>query len=916
MTRQTNGSLTLFPPNPEMFTDPAFQVRSTIDKRGRKLKASKSANDDIKRYYRLQEEEEEELDGKTGKTKQNKKDVSSDDNNEEEEEEEEVAAANVSGSSEEESEEESEEARHRERWARMRGLTGPESSSDEDEDADSDDDDDDNNIDIHKSSSDNDLLSSSEDDEDQDNDALEEGKAARIKLAMEQQEQDLKAELAEWGVGALAANPEEPILLLPEATSRLAVVDLDWDHVRAVDIFAVLRSFVPSGGRIKKVTVYPSDYGLERMKEEATLGPRGIWKKGERNLPAELLKAIKGGNGNGGGGGGGTQDKRVVEHTSNSNDDEDSDDSDDSQDEEDIKEDQDRLQKYERSRLRYYYAIVTCDTPITANQIYEECDGMEFMKTACKFDLRFVPDDSTHILIKDRVVRDEALDVPSDYQPPNFQTKALQHTKVQLTWDGGDETRKRTLSRKVKAEELKEDDFRAYLASSSEEEEEKEEDEERKEERDQDDDADADDGAKVRQRYLALLNGGGNVGVGVGNGNGGEQQRKGTKDWAAVDDASSDEDEEEVTNSRSKNNTESIGALKRDKNMEMEVTFVPGLENLGIRLLAKKQEERNKKGETVWDAYLRRKREKKVEAKKMGKHHVDSDSDENISDGLEDSEEGNSEDEDDLPAGVADDPFFQHKNDPFDDPFFTENDGGGGGNNNKSSAADPMKKDKKKKSRNSRKDGNGVEVDEEEEQRKKAELELLLMDEKDLLLKSSSSSSHKVGAINSNGITIGDPFKNKRRTKKVSMKERMRMKREAKRLERQEGSDDEDIAAGDGKKKDFKPDLDDPRFSGLFTSPDYALDPTDPRYGKAGTGAAVVASEVAKRRSKQLVGKEGRRAVEGGEEGEEMETRRSGGGEIGGRGDLKLMVASLKRKVSGRSGDTDVEDKKQKKMVK
>ncbi len=42
--------------------------------------------------------------------------------------------------------------------------------------------------------------------------------------------------------------------------------------------------------------------------------------------------------------------------------------------------------------------------------------------------------------------------------------------------------------------------------------------------------------------------------------------------------------------------------------MEMEVTFLPGLENLGERLLAKKREEEARKGETVWDAYMRRKR--------------------------------------------------------------------------------------------------------------------------------------------------------------------------------------------------------------------------------------------------------------------------------------------------------------------
>ena len=52
--------------------------------------------------------------------------------------------------------------------------------------------------------------------------------------------------------------PLPQIPLLPDATPRLAAVDLDWGHVRAVDIFAVLRSFVPKGGAIRRVVVYPS----------------------------------------------------------------------------------------------------------------------------------------------------------------------------------------------------------------------------------------------------------------------------------------------------------------------------------------------------------------------------------------------------------------------------------------------------------------------------------------------------------------------------------------------------------------------------------------------------------------------------------------------------------------------------------
>lgn len=40
----------------------------------------------------------------------------------------------------------------------------------------------------------------------------------------------------------------------------------------------------------------------------------------------------------------------------------------------------------------------------------------------------------------------------------------------------------------------------------------------------------------------------------------------------------------------------------------LQVTFTPGLDGLGERLLAKKRDAAAKKAETVWDAYLRRKR--------------------------------------------------------------------------------------------------------------------------------------------------------------------------------------------------------------------------------------------------------------------------------------------------------------------
>lgn len=52
-----------------------------------------------------------------------------------------------------------------------------------------------------------------------------------------------------------------------------------------------------------------------------------------------------------------------------------------------------QLRMYERSKLRYYYAVIECDSVASAARVYTECDGLEFELSACKFDLRFVPDE-------------------------------------------------------------------------------------------------------------------------------------------------------------------------------------------------------------------------------------------------------------------------------------------------------------------------------------------------------------------------------------------------------------------------------------------------------------------------------------------------------------------------------------------
>ncbi len=73
------------------------------------------------------------------------------------------------------------------------------------------------------------------------------------------------------------------------------------------------------------------------------------------------------------------------------------------------------MRQYERDRMTYYYAICECDSVDTAFAVYSACDGLEFERSACKLDLRYVPDGQD---FGTREVRDESKSVPSDYDPP------------------------------------------------------------------------------------------------------------------------------------------------------------------------------------------------------------------------------------------------------------------------------------------------------------------------------------------------------------------------------------------------------------------------------------------------------------------------------------------------------------------
>ncbi|KAK4172657.1 putative Pre-rRNA-processing protein ESF1 [Triangularia setosa] len=251
-----------------------------------------------------------------------------------------------------------------------------------------------------------------------------------------------------------------------EITSRFAVVNIDWDHIKSVDLMALFSSFAPPGGRIEKVSVYPSEFGKERMQREELEGPpREIFKKGK-----------------------GEDSDEDEDEESEGFSDEDDEDSDEEVKKELLAEgddqdfDSDKLRTYQLDRLRYYYAVAVCSDKNTAHKIYESTDGTEYLSSSNFLDLRFIPDDTTF----DDEPRDECTVVPPGYKPVDFVTDALQHSKVKLTWDMHPEevNRKESIKKAFSGSknDIAENDLRAYLASDSSGDEEDFEEEEEEEE--------------------------------------------------------------------------------------------------------------------------------------------------------------------------------------------------------------------------------------------------------------------------------------------------------------------------------------------------------------------------------------------------------------------------------------------------
>ncbi|KAI4523155.1 hypothetical protein K525DRAFT_197074 [Schizophyllum commune Loenen D] len=426
------------------------------------------------------------------------------------------------------------------------------------------------------------LMESSDEEEDEEDKGADDsddegevvlGQDSSRPIAVPRDDEDAEIDLDEDTVAVLDAQvaayeKTNPLQAVAEGsrTNRLAVVNLDWDHVRAIHLYKIFSSLVSptaptlsSGevkaqgktakgavggshpiarGKVLSVRVYPSSFGKERMAREEVEGPPAEIFGKKNEVDEEEIN------------------ERTVYEVG-----------------EEGKYDEDALRKYQLERLRYYYAIVECDTVEAASHIYAELEGTELERSANVFDLSFVPDGMTF----DEEPRDEATnetDAPdAPYKAVDFVTDALRHSKVKLTWDEDDPERAKVTRRAFTKKEIEEADFRQYIASSGSEDEDEGEDGEG--------DGDAMGRKKAgkkasRDRLRALLLGGGESELPEG--------------WGAKDD---------------------------DDDVDMEITFTPGL-----------SEKRGDGEETTLDKYQRKMREKRRKRKEeMKERHAEKEAD-------------------------------------------------------------------------------------------------------------------------------------------------------------------------------------------------------------------------------------------------------------------------------------------------
>ncbi|SGY62034.1 BQ5605_C007g04643 [Microbotryum silenes-dioicae] len=626
----------------------------------------------------------------------------------------------------------------------------------------------------------------------------------------------------------------------PNPTKRLAVVNMDWDNIRAVDLYRVLASplsataasiaetstasggratagaakkfdergeevegFKPSSrlvvapGRLLHLRIYPSQFGRERMEREAREGP-----------PTEVFKAAQAAaSDNDEGEGellvlgrqknkGKTKAMKSKKRRGDNSDDESEDDV--AITEQDVVRDQvedgeeeydhEALRKYQLERLRYYYAIATFDSATSAAHVHDQILGTEFEHTANFFDLQYVPDETS---FEDDPVHDEATEATvasegTSYTGINFVTDALRHSKVKLTWDADDPHRKTKIQSylaaamdpKGKGKGLANDEgVRAYLASSS------------------DDDGEGEDAEEVDDFFEAD----------GGDKKQGEDKRSKLRSLFGLD---GQLEEQTWDGGR--------GTSKKGADGEMQITFASALSTKkGKKGQDDSDDEQDGRvEETAIETYKRKEKERR-ERKRL-ERKAKRDGVTLPAEGEEDPEIGGKN----TGPGGFDDDFFA---DGGKDPFAAYDEGMESGDEiRQPKNAKGKGKDEANRKISKREKREAKQREEEEAKKSQASLELLVASDND-----------------EDGAKHFD-MRNIIKAEKTSGK-RNRHKKKGKKGAAEEPQVEDS----------FKIDLKDDRFKSLHEDHEFAIDPTNPRFQKTRNMDALL-TEGRKRRSNKL----------------------------------------------------------------
>ncbi|CAC9553293.1 conserved hypothetical protein [Leishmania infantum JPCM5] len=298
-----------------------------------------------------------------------------------------------------------------------------------------------------------------------------------------------------------AALDDEVVAWVPDevefiaARRRVAIVNCDWDHVRAVDLYAILFHALPLGGQLLDVSVYRSEFGKRMLEHERMHGP-DLWVHGgDAKVAADGKSGPEEGTG-----GAMPEPEELPEDVSEDAVSEPRSDGwadDDPRMMTEQGEDGEwfsdgKYRRYEMDRMKYYYAVATFDSADTAAMVYNELDGMDIEASGVVLDLRYVDDEE---MFESPVSRADR--IPANFKPlACFKMSALSQSKFRISWDQDDVFRHQSLQDSFTGT-TEEDDLAAYLAPA-----------------DSDDEMDSNpldqekkarEKRRIRRRYAALL---------------------------------------------------------------------------------------------------------------------------------------------------------------------------------------------------------------------------------------------------------------------------------------------------------------------------------------------------------------------------------------------------------------------------